>query len=299
MTVRLAVLAILTVMVIYGLNFSITRYGTQHGLTASDLVALRFGVAGVLLLPVFVRQGLLTCAGIGWTRGLALLVTSGAPMTLFMNTGLSYAPAAHGAAIGPGTVTTIGVLYGMVVAGIRPSAWTLAGLAAILTGLAAIAIAGSVAGASNVVFGDLCFLATGLLWGFYPILLHRWRIGPTTSAAVVAVLSLLYLPVYFAEAGLRLLDAPPGAVLFQAVFQGIVNLIVGLWLWGHAVRVLGQGRTQFFPPLIPVLGTLFAIPILGELPGPVQACGLVLIVGGIVLALRGQRAPPAAGATRP
>lgn len=291
MTVRIAVLAILTVMVIYGLNFSVTRYGTQHGLTAQDLVALRFGVAGLLLLPVFLRQGLATCAGIGWGRGLALLVTSGAPMTLFMNVGLANAPAAHGAAIGPGTVTTVGVLYGMVAAGMRPSPWTLVGLASILCGLAAIAVAGSVAGAANVVFGDLCFLASGFLWGFYPILLHRWRIGPTTSAAVVAVLSLSYLPLYFAEAGLRVLQVSPGLLIGQALFQGVINLIVGLWLWGHAVRVLGQGRTQFFPPLIPVLGTLFAIPILGELPGPVQATGLVLIVGGIVLALRGQRTP--------
>lgn len=291
MTPRLAVLAILGAMVIYGANFGVTRYATQHGLTPSDLVALRFLVAGPLLLPHFLGRGWRTCAGIGWKRGLVLGVASGAPMTLFMNTGLAYAPAAHGAALGPGTVTLIGVLYGMVAAGIGPSVWTLLGLAAILGGLASIAIAGSVAGSPNVVIGDLCFLVSGLLWGFYPILLHRWRVGPTTSAAIVAVLSLAYLPFYFALLQPRIFDAPIGLVLFQAAFQGGLNIIVGLWLWGHAVRVLGPAKTQFFPPLIPVLGTLFAIPILGEVPGPIQAVGLCLIVGGIVLALRGQRPP--------
>lgn len=282
---RLAILSIFGAMTIYGANFAVTRSATQHGLSPADLVALRFGVAGPLLLPAFLRLGLRNCAGIGWKRGIVLALTSGAPMTMFMNTGLAYAPAAHGAALGPGTVTTIGVIYGMIVAGRPPSPWTLVGLAAILTGLASIAVAGSVSGSPDIVFGDLCFLATGLIWGSYPILLQRWRVEPLTSAAVVAVLSLAYLPVYLLLERPRLFDVPWGLLLFQGLFQGVLNLIVGLWLWGFAVKTLGVARTQLFPPLIPVLGTLFAIPILGELPGLVQALGLVLIVGGIVLAL--------------
>lgn len=282
-------------MVIYGANFGITRYGALHGLTPADLVALRFGIAGPLLLPFFISRGLRTCAGIGWKRGLVLAVTSGAPMTLFMNTGLSLAPAAHGASIGPGTVTTIGVVYGMVAAGRAPSRWTVVGLAAILGGLAAIAVAGSVSGSPNVVLGDLCFFATGLLWGSYPILLHRWKVEPLTSTAVLSVLSMAYLPFYVAFGRPQIFNVTPGLLLFQAIFQGAFAVILGLWLWGFAVKKLGAAKTQLFPPLIPVLGTLFAIPILGEAPGPIQAVGLVLIVGGILLSLLAgrQRAEPA------
>ena len=276
-------------MVIYGANFGVTRFGTMHGMAPSDLVALRFLVAGPLMLPFFVRYGITTCAGLGWGRGIALAVTSGALMTLCMNTGLSLAPAAHGAAMGPGTVTTIGMVYGIVASRVFPTLPALIGLGAIFAGLATIAITGSTAGASNVLLGDAFFVLTGLLWGFYPIMLHRWRVEPMVSAAIVAVLSMAYLPVWLAGGVTHLAAVPLWHLLFQAVFQGGLNVILGLWLWGHAVKTLGASRTQLFPPLIPVLGTLFAIPILGEIPGPAQAAGLLLIVGGIVASLLGTR----------
>ena len=276
-------------MVIYGANFAVTRLGTLNGLTPGDLAAFRFGIAGLLLLPVFIRHDGAKCAGIGWRRGVILSITGGAVMTLCMNTGLKLAPAAHGAAFGPGTVTTVGVVYGMIAAGMRPSVLSILGLGTILAGLGTIAYAGSTSGGSNIPLGDALFFATGLLWGCYPILLHRWRVGPIVSAAVVAVLSLVYIPVWLLGGVAHLAEVSLGMILFQCVYQGVLNGIVGLWLWGHAVKVLGASRTQLFPPLIPVLGTLFAIPILGEVPGILQAGGVLLIVCGILASLLGAR----------
>ena len=289
---ELAVGAMLLAMVIYGANFGVSRLGTLAGLTPADLVLLRFAVAGPLMLPIFLlRGGFRTCAGLGWRRGIVLGAIGGAPMALLMNTGLSYAPAAHGAALGPGTVTAVGVVYGIVAARAAPTVPTLLGLGGILIGLLCIMLAGSIAptGPATLV-GDGLFVLMGLLWGFYPILLHRWRVEPITGAAVVAVLSLAYL-VYYGLAEQSRLSAVSGPFLAgQAVFQGVLNIVVGLWLWGFAVKVLGAPRTQFFPPLIPVLGTLLAIPIVGEWPGPYQLAGLSFIVSGICLALFGQRA---------
>lgn len=289
MSPQLAVGAIFGATVIYGANFALTRDATLRGLTPYDLAALRFGVAGLILLPVFVRRGVATCAGIGWRRGTVLGIMSGAPMTLFMNTGLSLAPAAHGAALGPGTVTAMGVVYGAVAAGAWPPRTTVAGLLAIVSGLAAIALAGTVSGSRNVILGDLCFIATGLIWGGYPLLLHRWRVDGVTGATVVSVLSLSFLPVYLVATAPRFGNVSGAYLLFQAVFQGVLNGVAGLWLWGIAIRVLGV-RTQLFPPLIPVLGTLFAIPVLGEVPGPAQFAGVLLIVAGIGTAVMGERA---------
>ncbi len=289
MSPRLAVLAILGAMVIYGANFAVTRLGTYYGLTPGDLAAARFGVGGLILLPVFIRHGVATCAGIGWRRGLILSISGGAVMTLCMNTGLSLSPAAHGAALGPGTVTTVGVVYGMIAAAVRPSILSVVGLATILAGLATIAAAGSASGGSHVLVGDLLFFVTGLLWGFYPILLHRWRIGPMVGAAIVCVISLAYLPFWLLGGVSHLAAVPLWMILFQCFFQGVLNSVVGLWLWGHAVKVLGASKTQLFPPLIPVLGMLFAIPILAEIPGPLQVVGVMMIVGGIIASLIGVR----------
>ena len=80
-----------------------------------------------------------------------------------------------------------------------------------------------------------------------------------------------------------------GVVLFHALNQGVVNVVLGLWLWGSAVAILGASIAQRFPPLLPVVGTLAAIPILGEWPGPLQTLGVLLIVSGLALAAFGDR----------
>ena len=281
---RLGIFAMLGAVAIYGANFAVSRHALLNGLTPDDLVALRYGIAGTLLLPFFIGRGVRDCAGVGWKRGTLLAIMSGVPRALLMNTGLALAPASHGAAIGPGTVTVIGVVGSAFLFGVRPSRPALVGIGIVLLGLAAIGIAGSRTGGSAILVGDLFFLATGLLWGLYPLLLQKWNVGAMTSTAIVSVLSLVYIPFYALALAPRILAVDAWVVLFHAVNQGLVNVILGLWLWGYAVKALGAALAQRFPPLIPVAGTLLAIPILGEWPPPLQALGVGLIVAGLGLA---------------
>jgi drug/metabolite transporter (DMT)-like permease len=289
MTPRVAILAMLGAMLIFGSVFPFSRYASLHGMRPEDMVVLRYGIAGPILLPLFLNRGAWHCAGIGWRKGFLLFLTSGVPMALLMIGGLSLAPAAHGAALGPGTVTTVGVVYGMIAAGALPGPLTLVGLATILAGLISTAIAGTTSGSLQIMLGDLMFFGSGLLWGFYPILLYRWRIGPMLGASIVSVLSIPYAVLYLAFGHPRLLEVGWTLLIGQAVFQGLFAVIFGLWLWGSGVRTLGAARTQLFPPMIPVIGTLLAIPVLGERPGPLQAFGVGMIVTGLCLSAYGQR----------
>jgi drug/metabolite transporter (DMT)-like permease len=286
---RIGILAMLGAVAIYGANFAISRHALLNGLTPNDLVAMRYGVAGVLLLPVFISRGVADCAGIGWGRGVLLAIMSGVPMALLMNTGLALAPASHGAAIGPGTVTVMGVAGGALLFGTRPSRAVLIGIAVVLAGLASIGIAGSRTGGPSTIYGDLFFLGTGLLWGLYPLLLQKWSVGAMTSTAIVSVLSLAFIPIYVGFLDPRILTVDPWIAILHAINQGVLSVILGLWLWGLGVRVLGATEAQRFPPLIPVVGTLLGIPILGEWPAPLQALGVALIVGGLGLASFGDR----------
>jgi drug/metabolite transporter (DMT)-like permease len=274
-------------VLIYGANFAISRHGLLNGLSNHDMLALRFFTAGTLLLPVFFAGGipkaLGTCAGIGWGRGLALVVMSGFPMSYLMITGLTLAPAAHGATIGPGTVTVIGVLGSVVLFGAVITRNLVLGIAMVLTGLGALAWYGNANAASGVIWGDLCFLGVGLVWGGYPLAIQYWKLDGLKATAIVSVVSMLYLPVYalFYFRGFDV--APWWVIVLHGLNQGVLNVIVGLWIWGWAARVLGAATVGRFPPLIPVTGTLLAIPILNEIPGPLQVSGILLIVGGLWL----------------
>jgi drug/metabolite transporter (DMT)-like permease len=286
---RLAIVAMLGAVVIYGATFPLSRHATQNGLTPHDITVLRFGTAGLLLLPYFLRQGWRDCAGLGWGRGLLLACMSGVPMVLLMNTGLRLAPAAHGASIQPGMVTVIGTVGSILLFNAVPTRIAVIGIAITIAGLACIGIAGTTSGSPAMLRGDLLFVVAGSLWGLYPLMLQRWRVAPMVGTAVVAVLSLAYLPIYAAFMEPQILVADLRLVVFHAVLQGVLNIVLALWLWGTAVRVLGAATAQRFPPLIPVVGTLSAIPILGEWPGGLQTLGVGLIVSGLMLAAFGNR----------
>src|SRR5215510_14898522 len=81
----------------------IARLGVTTQLDAWDVAILRFGVAGILLLPAVLRRGL-ALDRIGW-RGLALMIVGGGvPYVLLAATGLALAHAHDQAALNPGTV---------------------------------------------------------------------------------------------------------------------------------------------------------------------------------------------------
>jgi drug/metabolite transporter (DMT)-like permease len=282
---RLAFGGMMAAMLIFGANFVVSRHAVLNGLTSHDLLALRFATAGLILLPTFLSAGgLRDCGGVGWARGLTLAIMSGLPMSWLLLTGLTYAPAAHGAVIGPGTVTVIGIIGGVVLFGTALNRQLFLGIGAVLAGLVCLGIAGTTHTNPTILLGDLCFLGVGLLWGGYPLVVQLWRVDALKATAIVSVLSLVYLPAYFLFFFRGFDVAPWWVIVAHAINQGVLNIIVGLWIWSWATRVLGPAVVGRFPPTIPVVGTLLAIPVLGEIPTGLQVAGIALIIGGLFVA---------------
>lgn len=282
---RLAFAGMGFAMVIFGANFVVSRHAVLNGLSSHDMLALRFVTAGFLLLPSFIMAGgLRDCGGLGWKHGLVLAVMSGFPMSFLLMTGLTYAPAAHGAVVGPGTVTVIGIIGGVALFGAVLTRQLVLGVAAVLIGLACLGIAGTTLTNPAILFGDLCFLGVGLIWGGYPLLIQLWKVNALKATAVVSVLSMAYLPIY-ALFYFRGFDVAPWWVLaLHAINQGVLNVIVGLWIWSWSTPVLGPAVAGRFPPMIPVVGTLLAVPLLGEIPSGLQIGGIALIIAGLFVA---------------
>ena len=78
----------------------VARLGLRTSLTPWDIAALRFGVAGLLLLPYVMRRGL-ALERLGWI-GLAAIVIGGGAPVLLANAGLLFAPARMRARSFPG-----------------------------------------------------------------------------------------------------------------------------------------------------------------------------------------------------
>jgi len=293
----LAVAAGLGAMLLYAGQFVLSRWSIQRSVTLWDLAALRFGAAGLLLLPVVLRHGLASAAGVGWGRSVMLTITAGGPYTLILFAGLSLAPAGHGAVIIPGATPVVSTLLVWWWFGERASPGRLAGLVLVATGLVLVSWPGLAGGVGERTWlGDLLFVVAGILWGFFTVLARRWQVDPLRATAMMWTLAAAaYLPVYLVVAGARLLAAPRREVVFQAVYQGVGVAIVALALYSWAIRVLGASFASLFMPLIPVMGMLLAVPVLGEIPTPLQLVGVLAVSGGMALAAAGR--PP--GATAP
>src|SRR5882724_11791090 len=122
----------------WALGFVATRHGLKVGFTPVDLLMHRFVWSGIAFLPVVFRAGLGNLCGIGWGRGLALMVLGGPVMSIISYTGFLFVPLGHGSVIQPSCATLGGLFLAAALLRERISASRLAGAIVIVGGLAVI-----------------------------------------------------------------------------------------------------------------------------------------------------------------
>ena len=91
-----------------------TRHGLKIGFTPPDLLMHRFLWSGIVFLPLVLRAGIGNLGGIGWGRGLVLMVLGGPVMSLISYTGFLFVPLGHGSVIQPSSATLGGLLLAAV-----------------------------------------------------------------------------------------------------------------------------------------------------------------------------------------
>jgi len=91
----------------------LTRYGVTTSLSPYDITALRFACAGLLLLPIVVRQGF-AVKQVGLPLLGVICFGAGVPYVLIASGALQFAPAAHAGALVPGTMPLWTALLAMI-----------------------------------------------------------------------------------------------------------------------------------------------------------------------------------------
>ncbi len=258
----------------------VARLGLRTSLTPWDIAALRFGVAGLLLLPYVLSKGLVR-QRLGWI-GLAAIILGGGAPVLLANAGLVFAPAAHAGALFPGVMP---LMVAILAAAILREPFTAAktiGFALILPGVFVIAWGTASTVGWQQSMGHVLFLGSGLAWAFYTVAMRRARLDGLHAAAITAVGSLLlYVPVYALVLGTNLAYATWGDIALQAFVQGFLTAIISLLLFGRAVMILGAASGAAFAALCPAMTALMAIPVLGEWPTAMDWMAIILISVGV------------------
>jgi drug/metabolite transporter (DMT)-like permease len=271
----------------WALGFVATRHGLKAGFLPVDLLMHRFLWSGIAFLPLVVRAGLRDLCGIGWGRGMALMMLGGPVMSLISYAGFMFVPLGHGSVIQPSCATLGGLFLAVVLLREPISRSRLAGAIVIVVGLAVIGSESLGHMGPSAIIGDLIFVLTGLMFAGFATLVRYWRVSAFSVATVISVLSLSLFPFYAASGALAR-DAAIGLHenALQAIAQGVLAGPAAMYLFALSIQRLGVARAAVFPAIVPALTLLLGWLLIGEPPTALQAAGLMTVLAGFYLAQR-------------
>lgn len=284
----------LAVLVVFSGFLVVSRFGATSSLTIYDMAALRFGVGGILTLPVLFSIGL---PRLPLRRALTIGFCSGAPFVLFAFGGMTYAPVAHGGIVINGTMPVFAALISWLIFGERLGAWRIAGIVLIVAGVLATGWDALAFGEPGQWRGHLLFVGCAALNSSFLVAVRGWRIPALHSLIAVNGLNLMiYLPIWLLFLPSNILHAPWQEIALQGIYQGMVAAFFASVLIAYAARTLGGTRQAAVMSGAPALALLMAIPLLGEIPSWISVVGVVIVTAGILVTLgpRLFRPPPVA-----
>jgi drug/metabolite transporter (DMT)-like permease len=263
----------------------VTRFGVAEGLSSADLAAVRFGIAGLLLLPLAWRARHVI-GRVAPSLLFFMALGAGAPYALVAGTGVALTSAGVGGAITVGLLPAFTLILSILVLRERATRGLAAGIGCILVGAACVAAGAWEADGDRS--GLLFFVAGALMWAGYTVSMRRAGLQPFTAASVVCVASLaFYVPVWALTGGpARLLAVVPGDLMFQVLYQSILSAIGALYCFGRAVELLGATRASVFAAIVPALSMVIAVLFLGESPSAIEIVGAALLSIGAAAATR-------------
>lgn len=159
-----------------------------------------------------------------------------------------------------------------------------------LVGVILVASGGSLANLLALKFnqGDLWMVVAGLFYAGYSIALRYKPDVHWKSLMVVMAFAALVTAIPFAmwELSTQAGIFPDGRGWIIAAYTAVFPAIVCQVFYIKGVDLIGPNRAGLFINLIPILGTILAVVILGETFGWHHGVALLLVIGGIMIAER-------------
>lgn len=143
---------------------------------------------------------------------------------------------------------------------------------------------------SDTFSGDFAIVVSAVVWATYTIYSRQYlsRYTPLQFSAFMTSLgavSLILLAIPYASATDWRHVSP--AAYGGAAFSGLFAIGVAYLIWNNGLAKVGAVRTATYQNLVPVLGLLFGIVLLGESLEDLQYAGSVVVIAGILLTRHG------------
>ena len=261
-------------MCIWGGFTILSRLNLHWHVSAWDLVAMRFAIAFIILMPVLLYKKDL--AFLWHPRPIILALTGGLAYCLTVYTAFLQAPAAHAAIFLNGCIPLCTAVAAYLLFKQPFDKHTWLSLSIMLSALALMSYLMLHEQASAFGLGDILFFLSAGWWGIFTVLLKQWKLSAWHSMASVAIWSaLIYLPIYILFIPKHFQEAEPVHLLVQGVFHGVLVVIIATLTYVAAIERLGAFKTGSIVTLAPFIAAVIAVPLLNEPLSPAIMCGLV------------------------
>jgi drug/metabolite transporter (DMT)-like permease len=288
---------LLTTVLLWALNFTVTKYVITHGWRPLAYSGVRYGCATALFVAItYARERSLRVS----RRDLVVLLAPAALLLLLNQFGYVYSlhmTTASTVALILGTTPIFVGLFAFVVGLERlPSSFWVAA-ACSFAGVALVALGSGDVSAD--VWGDLIAIGTAATWAAYSIAITPLmrRYSPWRISAIVLIGTWI---------GLMVAGAPQlseqhfdfGWLTWAGFVYAIFGpLIVTNILWFTAISRVGPSRASLFANLQPFVAVIIALILLSERLSRLEVAGGAAIALGIVLERRARvttvQQPPA------
>jgi drug/metabolite transporter (DMT)-like permease len=283
---------LLVTVLLWGLNFSVTKYVLTHGFQPLAYSSIRY-TAGALLFSALTYAGERTLAV--RRRDLPLLLLAAAVGIWLNQAAYVYAltfTTASTTALVLGITPILAAVIAFAVGVERVGRGFIVAGALSFAGVALVAI-GSGGDISANLKGIALAIATAATWAVYSVAIAPLmrRYSPFRISAIVLLAGCALLLV---SAARQLLDQDFS--LAPLVWAGLAFALLGPLvltnvLFFSAIDRVGPSRATLFTNLVPFVAVVFALLLLSEPVRWLQLVGGAAIVGGILLARRPAAAP--------
>ena len=291
---------LLVLMVLIGSSTATAAKFAVRELPVGLLPLIRFGVAGLCVLPVVWRGGAI--GRLVRESGGRLLLTSALCVPInqfFFLNATRLAPTSH-VGLFYASCPLVVLLLAAALGQERLATGRLIGVLASVSGVVVIALGhywgGGVAGRSALL-GDLLLVGAVLSWGSYltvskPLIARHGALVVLTGTFLVG--SALDVPIALAT----LPSWSPLGQVSRTAWVGLAYLtlivtVFGLACQNQALRLLDASQVATFGNAAPVLTVVWGVWLLHEEVSPTLILGGVLTLGGIVWTMRPARRPVA------
>ena len=267
-------LFVLITMCIWGGFTIFSRLNLHWHVSAWDLVAMRFAIAFLILMPVLIYKKDL--AFLWHPRPVILALTGGLAYCLTVYTAFLQAPAAHAAIFLNGCIPLCTAVAAYLLFRQPFDKHTWLSLSIMSSALVLMSYLMLRDQATAFGLGDLLFFISAVWWGIFTVLLKQWKLSAWHSMASVAIWSaIIYLPVYVLFVPKHFQEAEPIHLVIQGLFHGVLVVIIATLTYVAAIERLGAFKTGSIVTLAPFIAAVIAVPLLDEPLNAAIVCGLV------------------------